>query len=236
MFLMSIGCNIFIGNYRHRKIRTKEGQHKMEIIEHKSGDQNIQESGSVGEISNFSSKYETINENEMVLPNSIITNIKLQKQAKTITRKSSTNLDQIYLDVIGDDVYSVRKEAEMNSCLNVQSSKSTIKKATVKSVKPYKKCTENYTDDEIASYCSMEESENSTTSISQIHLEMCRVNQLVNREDNSTKKPEYMNNYFTLDSRDMDDCHSYCAAVRPCLDTMNQHTKVNILMKRNSCP
>lgn len=74
---------------------------QIKIQNPQSFDETVQESDSAGAISHVSSKYETINENNMSMPN--FENCEDRIQSQTFNRTSSPELNQSYLEVIGDD-------------------------------------------------------------------------------------------------------------------------------------
>ncbi|CAC5383961.1 unnamed protein product [Mytilus coruscus] len=229
VLLLSIGCNICINNYRNKAIQPQLGQQQTEVQNLKIGDENIQELGSVDAISNVSSKYETINENDLAVLND--TNRERKIKAKIFSRNLSPLFDQSYLEVIGDDVVSTEETIKSIG-------KSSIKIKTLKSEEPY-------TDDidaEVDSYRSMnsklfEESNISSTSSSPIHVDIECVNKLIDIKVISTKKKEFMNPYLTLNTDEMNNCRSCYTTVKP--DTKSRITTEKqsfIAMKRHSCP
>ncbi|CAG2249518.1 unnamed protein product [Mytilus edulis] len=163
-------------------IQSQVGQQKLEIQNVKIGDETIQELGSVDKISNVSSKYETINENDLTVLNNA--SHESQIQVQTFSKKLSPLFDQSYLEVIGDDVVSIEETIESPL-------KPMIKVKTEKSKEPY-------TDDidlaaEVDSYRFMmpklfETSNISSTSSSPIHVDMECINELMDRQIISTKK------------------------------------------------
>lgn len=205
-------------------MRAQLGQHVLvtEMQSLNNGDENIQELGSVEEISNVSSKYETINEHDLAVLNTTIHECKIEAQSCSITL--SPVFDQSYLEVIGDDVVSIEG--------------SMIKRKTVKSEEPL-----NYDiDAELDSYSAgnsnhFEESSKSSTSNSPIHVDMECVNKLIERKIISTKKKEFINPYLTLNTSKMNNCQS-------CYTTVKTDTKSRITtakqsykaIKRHSCP
>ncbi|CAC5415246.1 unnamed protein product [Mytilus coruscus] len=237
VLLISIGCNICISNYRLKAILQQVGERKHETENANSGDENIPESVSIGELSNISPKYETINENEIAMFNS--TNDKHLEHVRTQNRKSAPLSDQSYLDVIDGDDDSATDEDMIELGLLDTSSTSNIKKETT--VVPN---IDIYTDDYIAACRFMEEkqyeeSETSTTSNSLIHVKMCSVNKLVEREVNLTTERDYMNTYWTLNTNNMDYCNSYSAIVAPDMEfesVLKQEKQSIVPKKRHSSP
>lgn len=231
VLLVSIGCNICISNYRNSTIRQQVTQQTHEIKNSNSDDENIQESVSMGQLSNKSSKYETIDENDMAKRNS--TTHKHNQQ-----RHCSSLFDQSYLDVIADDVYSASNPQNIDSCLLDVSSTSNLKKETTV-VRP----TAIYTDDQEASRSIFvtkrnEEAEISTASNSSIHLKICSVVNLLEREAN-LKERNYMNTYLTLNTCDMDYCQSFSTPVAPDSkfeSVIKQEKQCVVQKKRHSCP
>lgn len=216
-------------------MRKQIGKHKINI-QHPKSEENTQESGSVGDISNGSSKYETIDENDTIMPMILNNPEKHRRQSITMNRKSAT---QSYLEVISDDVYSASKKTvtESESCFSVTSSLSNIKNETVKSTEP---CTDIYIDAEKASYHAIKSSyfqEPKASNSHEIHLNMNSANTLTNSDDNSLTTMGYTNNYFTLNTSDTEYTHSYCLTVNPGLNNMvHKREKVFTAQKRHSCP
>lgn len=231
VLLMSIGCNICISNYRLRALLQQVGIAN-------SGDGNKPESVMDDEFSNYSTKYETINENEIAMFNS--TTDKHLVHVRTQNRKSDPFFDQSsYLDVIGGDDDSTTDEELVESCLLDSSSTSNIKKKTmiVSNIDIYK-------DNNTAASLFMEEkhdaeSETSTTSNSLHHVKICHVDKLVERKVNLTTGRDYMNTYWTLNTNDMDYWHSYSTIVAPDMEfksVLKQEKQSIVPMKRHSCP
>ncbi|CAC5412779.1 unnamed protein product [Mytilus coruscus] len=224
VLLISIGCNICISNYRQRAMRMAMAQ-QIKIQNPQFVDKNIQESDSDGEISHVSSKYESINENNMTMPNS--TNHEHRIQSQTFNRQS-------YLEVIGDDDYFASKEATVES-----SSMTNIKTNTLK---PKELFTDNNIDAEVASYHSIlskqfDESDMFLTLNNSIHVDMDNVNKDIARKVNSTKKREFVNPYSTLNTSEMQNYQNYYTAVKHDIEIVIQKEKPsNEKMKRNSYP
>lgn len=235
VLLVSIGCNICISKFRHKAIRTKVDQQKIDIQNSKSSDRNILESVSVNEISNNS--YETINENDMAM--SISADQEHQIHIQNRNKTSTTQFDNSYLEVISDKGYSASCEADNDHSSIVTSSKSKVKSAKVNSVELY---IDNNREDDITSYLSMDKShfedfETSTPSHSPIHVTMCSENEFIKKEVHSTKTIDYMNNYFTLNACDIDNCYNYCTSRNPNIDNVGQNaTQSCVKGKRHSCP
>lgn len=235
VLLVSIGFNICISNYRHRTLRRQVGQQTNEIRNPNLTDENIQESKSSDELSNRSSKYETINEHNMALCNS--TEFEHCDQPQTKIKTSSPLFDQSYLDVIGDEYKSASGPEKIKSYLSDTSSTSNDKKEKTASQN-----TDYYTDYEVAS-CSficgkrIEDAENSTTSNSLMDVKSSSLNKHVEREVNSKKESDAMRTYSTLNKSDMDYCQSYLTTVAPdsnleSVIKQEKHERKN----RHSCP
>lgn len=225
--LLSIGFNICISNYRNSAIHL--GLQRSKIQNLKIVDENIQEFGSVGEISNISSNYETINENDLAVFNN--TSHERNMQAQTFNRKCSPLSDQSYLEVIGDDCVFIEETIE-------SSGKSNIEIKTLNSEEPYK----DDIDSEVNSFRSLnskhlEESNISSASNSPIRVEMECVNKHIDRMVNSTKKKEFMNSYLTLNTNEINNCQNSYTTVKP--DKISRITPENLSLKatkRHSCP
>ncbi|XP_063408705.1 uncharacterized protein LOC134692186 [Mytilus trossulus] len=232
VLLISIGCNICISNYRQRAMQRAMAQ-QLKIQNPQSFDETIQESDSAGAISHVSSKYETINENNMTMPN--FENCEHKIQSQTFNRTSSPVLNQSYLEVIGDDDYFASKEETVES-----SSMTNNKNSTFES----KEIFADNIDAEDASYHSiLSEQFNETdmflSSNSSIHLDMNSVNKDITRKYNSTKKREFVNPYSTLKTSEMQNYQIFYTAVTCKHETeiLTQKVKPSYeKMKRNSYP
>lgn len=204
VLLVSIVCNICISNYRNRGVRAQIRQQKIELQNLKNADVSLQELESVGDISNLSSRYETIDENEMTIPD-----FKNHEHRTTLNRQLSSLYDQSYLEVIGDVVYSASDEVTIEPF-----SMSYIEMNKQMSLYPY---TANNIDAEVASYHStvskqFDESDMSSASNSSIRVVTDGVSKFINK-DNTIAEREIINPYMTLNTWEIDKSQSYYTAL-----------------------
>lgn len=221
VLLVSIGCNICISNYRNRLIQSHVGQQNINKQNMKNLDESIHELGSIDEISNVSSKYETINEIDLAVLNN----------TSPESQKISPLFEPSYLEVIADDAVSTEETIEYPG-------KSELKMKTLNSEEKY-----TYDiDAEVDSYRSInfencQESKISSSSSKSIHVDIECVNKPIDRKIFSTKKRKFMNPYLTLNTSEMNNSQSYYTTIKP--DTKSSITtgKPSFkAIKRHSCP
>lgn len=232
VLLVSIACNVCISSYRHRK-RGKQVRQGNNLIKNpNSSDENIQESS---ELSYVSSKYETINENDMVLNNP--SSHQHREHARSKNKKCLPLVDQSYLTVIdGDGNAAPVRKTKITSCLPDTSSTSHVRMETTVVLNR-----DTNTDEDEASCGFMdskclEDSETSTNSNSKVHVKMSSASRHVDRKSKSIKERDYMNTYFTLNTSEMDNFHSYCKAIAPDTEFERQANQCTVSKKRHSCP
>lgn len=233
VLLISIGCNTCIINYRHRRLQTLliQQQNLNQIPQSDVG--NIHESQSIGNISIVSCKYETINENDMAMRNSKNHEQRIHEQ--TPNRQLTPLIDQPYLEVIGDEVYSSSDEATVES---FSMSNINVKELILR--KPYSK--DNNIEAEVASYHSLiskhsDECDISSASNYPIQRDIDSISKFINAEVNSTTKRELMNPYLTLNSSEVDKSQNYYTTVDPDMEiAIRKENHLFVKMKRHSCP
>lgn len=220
VLLISTGCNMCICKYRNKAMRLQIKQQIVEIHNLKNRNDSIHELGSVGDISNVSSRYETIDEKDMSTRN--LKDHEHRIQGQTLNRQVSSVFDDSYLEVIGDDVYSACNEemVESSSMLNT-------KMINVMTTGPYKA---NNIDTDVASCHStvskqFDESEMLLVSNCQINIDTDSACNFINTEINFDKKGECMNPYLLLNTSEIDKTENYYTSLDPNMESVFQKEK-----------